>query len=84
MRCGRLDLGRQRWLHHALYAATLASSAGATVADGARGRPTWPVAASTLGVLASLPATRGGSNAHLLVAGAASAVYLVGTVAVVR
>lgn len=84
VRTGRLDLGRQRWLHHALYAATLASAVGATVVDGAKRRPTWPIAAGTLGVLALLPATKGGSNAHVAVAAAASTVYVAGTIAVTR
>lgn len=84
VRIGRLDLGRQRWLHHALYATTLASAVGATVVDGIKGRPTWPIAAGTLGVLALLPATKGGSNAHVAVAATASTVYVAGTIAVTR
>lgn len=84
VRTGRLDLGRQRWLHHALYAATLASAVGAAAVDGIKGRPTWPIAAGTLGVLTLLPATKGGSNAHVAVAATASTVYIVGTIAVRR
>jgi len=56
----------------------------AVAVDAARGRPTWPVAAGTLGLLAVLPVTGGGSNSHLMVAGMASAVYLVGTLVVAR
>jgi len=84
VRSGRLDLGRWRWLHHALYAASLTSAVGASGIDAARGRPTWPVAAGTLTVLAVLPTTRGGSRSHVAVAATASAVYLIGTVAVAR
>lgn len=84
VRSGRVDLGPRRWLHHALYAATVASAVGATVADGVKRRPTWPVAAGTLGVLAMLPSTKGGSKAHLAVAATASAVYVAGTIAVTR
>jgi len=84
VRSGRLDLGRQRWLHHALYAASLATAVGATVIDGSKRRPTWPVAASTLGVLALLPATKGGSGPHMAVAAAASIVYVAGTAFVSR
>jgi hypothetical protein len=62
----------------------LASAVGAIVADRAKRRPTWPIAAGTLGVLALLPATKGGSNAHVGVAATASAVYVVGTIAVTR
>ena len=84
VRYGHVVLGRRRWLHHALYAATLTSSAGAAAVDAARARPTWPVAACTLGVLAALPATGGGSTAHLWVAAVATATYVVGTVVVTR
>ena len=84
VRSGRIDLGERRWLHHALYAASLATATGAAVVDAARGRPTWPVAASTLGVLVLLPATRGGSGAHVAVAIAASTVYTLGTISVLR
>ena len=84
VRTGRLDLGRHHWLHHALYAATLTAAAAATVADGINGRPTWPIAAGTLGVLALLPATKGGSSAHIGVATAASTVYVAGTIAMTR
>lgn len=84
VRSGRLDLGRRRWLHHALYAVTLASSLSAAVVDAVRGHPTWRVAAGTFGVLAVLPATGGGSHAHLMVAGSASATYVVGTIVVAR
>ena len=84
VRSGRVDLGERRWLHHALYAASLAAATGAAAVDSARGHPTWPVAASTLGVLLVLPATRGGSSAHVAVAIAASTVYAVGTIAVRR
>jgi hypothetical protein len=80
VRSGRVDLGEFRWLHHALYATSLAAAAGAAVADGARGRSTWPVAAGVLGVLALLPTTRGGSGRHVAVAVAASTVYVVGTI----
>ena len=80
VRSGRIDLGERGWLHHALYAASLAAATGAAVVDAARGRPTWPVAATTLGVLALLPTTRGGSCAHVSVAIAASAVYAAGTI----
>jgi hypothetical protein len=84
VRTGRLDLGGRRWLHHALYAASLGTAAGAALVDAATGRPTWPVAAGTLCVLALLPATRGGSTAHIGVAVAASSVYAVGTIATMR
>jgi hypothetical protein len=84
VRTGRLDLGSCRWLHHVLYAGALGTAAGATVVDAVSGRPTWPAAAGTLGVLALLPATRGGSNGHVAVALAASAVYAVGTLATTR
>jgi hypothetical protein len=84
VRTGRLDLGSRRWLHHALYAASIGTAAGATLLDAVSGRPTWPVAAGTLGVLALLPATRGGSTGHVAVALAASAVYAVGTIATTR
>ena len=84
VRSGRIDLGERRWLHHALYAASLAAATGASVVDAARGRPTWPVAASTLGVLLVLPATRGGSGAHVAVAIAASTVYAAGTISTVQ
>jgi hypothetical protein len=84
VRTGRLDLGRQRWLHHALYAASMATALGATVIDRRKHRPTWPVAAGTLGVLTLLPATHGGSGPHLAVAAASSAVYVVGTAFVSR
>jgi hypothetical protein len=79
VRSGRLDLGQQRWLHHALYAATLASALGAAVVDGRQRRSTWPIAAGTLGVLTLLPATKGGSGRHLAVAAAASLFYVAGT-----
>lgn len=84
VRSGRIDLGERRWLHHALYAGSLAAATGAAVADAARGRPTWPIAASTLGVLVLLPATRGGSGAHMAVAIAASTVYAAGTISTLR
>jgi len=84
VRTGRLDLGRQRWLHHALFAASLATAIGATVVDGSKRRPTWPVAASTLGALVLLPATKGGTGSHLAVATAASIVYVAGTAHVSR
>ncbi len=58
VRSGRVELGERRWLHHVLYAASLATAAGAAITDGRTGRPTWPAAAATLGVLAVLPATR--------------------------
>ncbi len=83
VRTGRLELGRQRWLHHALYATTVASAVGAIVVDGATRRPTWPIAAGTLGVLALLPATKGGSHAHVAVAATASTVYVAGTIAAI-
>lgn len=79
VRTGRIELGRQHWLHHALYAASMAAALGATIVDGANRRPTWPVAASTFGVLTLLPATKGGSGPHLAVAAAASVVYVAGT-----
>ena len=84
VRTGRLDLGRLHWVHHAIYAASLATAIGATVIDGSKRRPTWPVAASTLGVVALLPATKGGSGPHLAVAAAASVVYVAGTAFVSR
>ena len=84
VRSGHIDLGSRRWLHHVLYATSLATAAGATVADVRRGRPTWPVAAATLAVLAVLPTTRGGSTGHLAVALAASAVYAGGTLSTAR
>lgn len=84
VRTRRIDLGERRWLHHALYATSLAAAAGATVVDAARGRPTWIVAASTLGVLVVLPTTRGGSGPHVAVAVVASAVYTAGTIGVLR
>lgn len=84
VRSGRVDLGERRWLHHVLYATSLATATGATVVDAARSHPTWPVAASTLGVLLLLPTTRGGSGAHVAVAIAASTVYAVGTISVLR
>jgi hypothetical protein len=84
VRSGRIDLGDRRWLHHALYATSLAAAAGAAVVDGARARPTWPVDATALGVLLLLPATRGGSGAHVAVAIAATAVYGVGTIVTSR
>jgi len=84
VRSGRLELGGRGWPHHVLYAATLVSSVSAATVDAARGRPTWPVAAGTLGLLAFLPATGGGSDAHLMVAGAASVAYLAGTIVVTR
>jgi hypothetical protein len=84
VRTGLVDLGGQRWLHHALYAASLGTTAGAALVDAMNGRPTWPVAAGTLGVLTLLPATRGGSTGHVAVALAATAVYGVGTVATTR
>jgi hypothetical protein len=84
VRTGRVELGRWRWLHHGLYATSLATAAGASVFDGARHRPTWPAAAATLGVLMLMPATRGGSRSHLTVAAAAATVYGVGTTAVCR
>lgn len=84
VRSGRVDLGNRRWLHHALYATSLAAATGAAVVDAARGHPTWPIAASTLGVLVVLPTTRGGSAAHLVVAIAASTVYAAGTISVLR
>lgn len=84
VRTGRLDLGRQRWLHHALYATSLATAVAATLIDGSKRRPTWPVAAGTLGVLALLPATKGGSGPHVAVAAAASVVYVAGTALVSR
>jgi hypothetical protein len=71
-------------LHHALYAASLGTTAGAALVDAMNGRPTWPVAAGTFGVLALLPATRGGSTGHLAVAIAASSLYTVGTVSTAR
>jgi predicted ferric reductase len=81
VRTGRLELGAWRWLHHALYAVSVLTAANATVIDAARGRSTWPAAATALGVLAVLPATKGGSNAHVAVAVAASTVYVAGTIA---
>ena len=84
VRSGRIDLGERHWLHHALYATSLAAATAAAVVDAARGRPTWPIAASTLGVLLLLPTTRGGSSAHVVVAVAASAVYTAGTISVLR
>jgi hypothetical protein len=84
VRSGRLELGRRRWLHHALYGTCVAGAIAATVIDAARSRPTWPVAAGTLGLLVALPATSGGSRAHLSVAAVTSAVYLTGSIAVVR
>lgn len=84
VRTGRVTLGRWRWLHHGLYATSLATAAGATVFDGARGRSTWPVAAATLGVLLLLPATHGGSRPHVAVAAAAATVYVAGTAAASR
>ena len=84
VRSGRIDLGKRHWLHHALYAASLAAATGAAVVDATKGRPTWPVAASTLGVLLVLPATRGGSGAHVAVAFAASTVYALGTISIQR
>jgi hypothetical protein len=71
-------------LHHALYATALVASGGTAVADAARARTTWPVAAGTFGVLLVLPATRGGSTGHVAVAIAASGVYAAGTIATVR
>jgi hypothetical protein len=82
VRSGWIDLGERRWLHHALYATSLAAATGAAVVDAVRGRPTWPAAASTLGVLAVLPATRGGSRSHVAVAIAATTVYAVGTISI--
>ena len=82
VRSGRIDLGERGWLHHALYAASLAAAIGAAVLDATGRRPTWPVAASTLGVLALLPTTRGGSGAHVATAVAASVVYTAGTISV--
>jgi len=84
VRSGHLDLGRRRWLHHALYAASLMSAVGASTIDAARGRPTCPVSAGTLAVLAVLPSTRGGSQRHVVVAAVASSVYVIGTVVVIR
>ncbi len=84
VRSGRIELGERRWLHHLLYATSLATAAGAAVSDGRRGRPTWPVAAATLGVLAVLPLTRGGSVLHTTVAVIASVTYVGGTRATTR
>jgi hypothetical protein len=82
VRSGQVRLGRWRWLHHGLYATSLVAAATATTVDGARRRPTWPVAAATLGVLALLPTTHGGSRPHIGVATTATAVYVIGTAAV--
>ncbi len=84
VRSGRIDLAGRRWPHHALYAASLATATGATLVEAAAGRRTWRVAAGTLGVLAVLPATRGGSTAHIAVALAASAFYAVGTMSATK
>ena len=84
VRSGRIDLGERRWLHHALYAASLATATGAAVIDATKGHPSWPVAASTLGVLLLLPTTRGGSGPHVALAIAASTVYAVGTISTVH
>jgi hypothetical protein len=81
VRTGHVDLGARRWPHHSLYAASVITAASATLVDAGRGRSTWPAAASTLGVLAVLPATRGGSTAHVVVAVAATSVYVAGTIA---
>jgi hypothetical protein len=84
VRTGHIRLGRRRWLHHALYAASLTAAGGATVVDRSRDRPTWPVAAATLGVLLTLPTTHGGTRPHVGIATAAATVYVVGTAAVSR
>jgi hypothetical protein len=84
VRTGRIRLGRRRWLHHALYAASLTAAGGAAIVDRARERSTWPVAAATLGVLLTLPTTHGGTRPHIGIATAAATVYVVGTAVVSR
>jgi hypothetical protein len=84
VRTGRIRLGRQRWLHHALYAASLAAASGATIVVRSGERSTWPVAAATLGVLLTLATTHGGTRPHIGIATTAATVYVVGTAAVSR
>lgn len=80
VRTGRLDLGGRRWVHHALYAASLVSTGAAAATDVTTRRSTWPTTAATLAILATLPATRGGSHTHAGLAAIATGVYATGMV----
>jgi hypothetical protein len=79
VRTRRLDLRGRTWIHHALYATALGTTVGAALTDARDRRPTWPTAAATLAVLATLPATSGGSRSHVAVAALATATYALGT-----
>jgi len=69
---GLIDTVRVRWIHHALFAtATTACVATAGVAVARRDQTT-PWALATVGALAVLPRTRGGSIQHGAVAGIAA------------
>jgi hypothetical protein len=64
---GLVDTSRIRWIHHALYGASLASTATACIeAQREHGR-TRPATLAALLALVALPRTRGGTSAHGLV-----------------
>ncbi len=82
-----LRLGRWRWLHHALYATSLAATATSLAADAgpdARRLPRAAVSAAVLATLLVLPRTSGGSRRHAQVGLAALGTHVVGAGAVAR
>lgn len=76
-----LRLGRWRWLHHALFAVSLAATATSLTADvttAGRHLPRAGVSGAVLGVLLALPRTSGGSRRHTQIGLAALVTHVVG------
>lgn len=70
---GVIDTSRGRWIHHALYGATLVSCSAVAAIRPATQRQVSLAMVVTLAALAALSRTRGGSLGHGVVAGVAVA-----------
>jgi len=73
-----LRLGRWRWIHHALFGASLATSTAAAALDRTNRPRRATVSAGVVGILLLLPLTSGGSRPHSRVGLTALGTHLVG------
>lgn len=72
---GVIDTSRLRWIHHALYGASLTSCAAVAAAGLATRRQVSPEIVVTMAALAAMFRTRGGTLGHGVVACLAVASY---------
>jgi hypothetical protein len=73
---GRLQLGRYRWLHHALYGAAVVSCLLTVAVGVVTATPIRWAMVVVLVPLAALTRTRGGTLRHVAVAGFALVLYV--------